>query len=150
MVVQFPELSIASYTKNPLSAIDPEGLVCVWNLHLLERPEFVFHAQVRTFTAVDLIQTEQCIVTTVRCPLRHVLAFPSESYNRWHLFWPNPTLGYTFPLTTGPQNTSFSIRSYTSRVLSRSPWHSKRAQSSLGFIRWDSVCLGFRHAGETF
>lgn len=26
---------------------EPEGIVAVWNLHLLERPEFVFHAQVR-------------------------------------------------------------------------------------------------------
>lgn len=27
---------------------EPDGIVAVWNLHLLERPEFVFHSQVRT------------------------------------------------------------------------------------------------------
>lgn len=26
---------------------EPDGIACVWNLHLKERPEFVFHAQVR-------------------------------------------------------------------------------------------------------
>lgn len=44
---QHPELSVASYSRNELSD-SPDGLVLVWNMHLSDRPEFVFHAQVRT------------------------------------------------------------------------------------------------------
>ncbi|KAF8199142.1 cytoplasmic dynein intermediate chain [Pholiota molesta] len=32
-----------SYNKNPAALNEPDGIVAVWNLHLLERPEFVFH-----------------------------------------------------------------------------------------------------------
>jgi dynein intermediate chain len=42
---KFPELVLAAYTKNPSAPHDPDGLVQVWNLHLHDRPEFVFHAQ---------------------------------------------------------------------------------------------------------
>ncbi|RAL61541.1 hypothetical protein DID88_009580 [Monilinia fructigena] len=34
-----------AYTKNPSAPHDPDGLVQVWNMHLHDRPEFVFHAQ---------------------------------------------------------------------------------------------------------
>ena len=44
--VQYPELSVAAYNKNPQMLNEPDGVVAVWNLHLLERPEFVFHSQV--------------------------------------------------------------------------------------------------------
>ena len=44
--LQYPELSCASYNKNPAALNEPDGIVAVWNLHLLERPEFVFHSQV--------------------------------------------------------------------------------------------------------
>ncbi|KAL4063150.1 WD40-repeat-containing domain protein [Scleroderma citrinum] len=42
---KYPELSVASYNKNPAALNEPDGIVAVWNLHLLERPEFVFHSQ---------------------------------------------------------------------------------------------------------
>ncbi|BGP17583.1 hypothetical protein JCM10213v2_005616 [Rhodosporidiobolus nylandii] len=42
---KFPELFVASYNKNPMAVNEPDGIAAVWNLHLLERPEFVFHAQ---------------------------------------------------------------------------------------------------------
>ncbi|KAI9761921.1 MAG: hypothetical protein M4579_000704 [Chaenotheca gracillima] len=42
---KFPELVLASYTKNPTAPHDPDGLVQVWNLHLHDRAEYVFHAQ---------------------------------------------------------------------------------------------------------
>jgi hypothetical protein len=45
---QYPELSVASYNKNAAAVNEPDGIVAVWNLHLLERPEFVFHSQVCT------------------------------------------------------------------------------------------------------
>jgi dynein intermediate chain len=41
---KFPELLLAGYTKNPSAPHDPDGLVQVWNMHLHDRPEFVFHA----------------------------------------------------------------------------------------------------------
>lgn len=50
-----PELCVAAYSKSLTPAgigvsIDdsnaPDGLACVWNTHLLSRPEFVFHAPV--------------------------------------------------------------------------------------------------------
>ena len=46
MILQYPELSVASYNKNPAALNEPDGIVAVWNLHLLERPEFIFHSQV--------------------------------------------------------------------------------------------------------
>ncbi|KAF8223518.1 WD40 repeat-like protein [Tricholoma matsutake] len=42
---KYPELNVASYNKNPAALNEPDGIVAVWNLHLLERPEFVFHSQ---------------------------------------------------------------------------------------------------------
>jgi dynein intermediate chain len=42
---KFPELLLAAYTKNPSAPHEPDGLVQVWNMHLHDRPEFVFHAQ---------------------------------------------------------------------------------------------------------
>lgn len=48
---KFSELLLASYTKNPTAPHDPDGIVQVWNLHLHDRPEFVFHAQSDILTA---------------------------------------------------------------------------------------------------
>ncbi|EOR04762.1 Cytoplasmic dynein 1 intermediate chain 1 [Wallemia ichthyophaga EXF-994] len=41
----FSELSLAAYNKNSASFNDPNGIVAVWNMHLLDRPEFVLHSQ---------------------------------------------------------------------------------------------------------
>lgn len=41
-----PELVVASYSRPDFSGGEsPDGLVLVWNIHLLDRPEFVFQAQ---------------------------------------------------------------------------------------------------------
>ncbi|ORY62261.1 WD40-repeat-containing domain protein [Pseudomassariella vexata] len=48
---KFPELLLASYTKNPSAPHDPDGIVQVWNSHLQDRPEFIFHAQSDILTA---------------------------------------------------------------------------------------------------
>ncbi|KAI5817098.1 WD40-repeat-containing domain protein [Pyronema omphalodes] len=48
---KFPELVLASYTKNPSAPHDPDGLVQVWNMHLHDRAEYVFHAQSDVLTA---------------------------------------------------------------------------------------------------
>ncbi|KAK5657113.1 hypothetical protein OQA88_3641 [Cercophora sp. LCS_1] len=48
---KFSELLLASYTKNPTAPHDPDGIVQIWNLHLHDRPEYVFHAQSDILTA---------------------------------------------------------------------------------------------------
>ncbi|PVI03696.1 WD40 repeat-like protein [Periconia macrospinosa] len=48
---KFPELLLASYTKNPSAPHDPDGLIQVWNLHMHDRPEYIFHAQSDILTA---------------------------------------------------------------------------------------------------
>ncbi|KAL8896190.1 MAG: hypothetical protein Q9207_007828 [Kuettlingeria erythrocarpa] len=48
---RFPELLLASYTKNPSAPADPAGLLQVWNLHLHSRPEYTFHAASDLLTA---------------------------------------------------------------------------------------------------
>ncbi|CAO1631507.1 unnamed protein product [Sympodiomycopsis kandeliae] len=41
-----PELVVASYSRSDRVGTDlPDGLVLVWNIHLLDRPEFIFQAQ---------------------------------------------------------------------------------------------------------
>ncbi|KAJ3576461.1 hypothetical protein NP233_g419 [Leucocoprinus birnbaumii] len=42
---KYPELSVGAYNKNSAALNEPDGIVAVWNLHLLERPEFIFHSQ---------------------------------------------------------------------------------------------------------
>ncbi|KAJ5312310.1 hypothetical protein PENANT_c011G00790 [Penicillium antarcticum] len=48
---KFPELLLASYTKNPSAPHEPDGLVQVWNQHLQSRPEYVFHSTSDILTA---------------------------------------------------------------------------------------------------
>ncbi|SNX87035.1 related to Dynein intermediate chain 1, cytosolic [Melanopsichium pennsylvanicum] len=40
-----PELVVVAYNRNDQDEDSADGLVAVWNMHLGERPEFVFHAQ---------------------------------------------------------------------------------------------------------
>ncbi|KAJ3326999.1 hypothetical protein HDU76_012439 [Blyttiomyces sp. JEL0837] len=42
---KYPELILAAYNKNNMAVNEPDGLVLIWNLHLPDRPEFVFHSQ---------------------------------------------------------------------------------------------------------
>lgn len=48
---KFPELVLASYTKNPTAPHDPDGIVQMWNHHLHGHAERVFHAQSDILTA---------------------------------------------------------------------------------------------------
>jgi dynein intermediate chain len=48
---KYKELLLASYTKNPSAPHEPDGIVQVWNMHLQDRPELVFHAQSDILTA---------------------------------------------------------------------------------------------------
>ncbi|CAG8573851.1 31907_t:CDS:10 [Racocetra persica] len=47
-----PELCVASYNKNPYNMNDPDGVVLIWNLRLIQRPEFVFHSQSDVLTTM--------------------------------------------------------------------------------------------------
>ncbi|SPO30657.1 related to Dynein intermediate chain 1, cytosolic [Ustilago trichophora] len=42
---KYPELCVVAYNRNDQDEDAPDGLVAVWNMHLGERPEFIFHAQ---------------------------------------------------------------------------------------------------------
>ncbi|CDS01898.1 hypothetical protein [Sporisorium scitamineum] len=42
---KYPELCVVAYNRNNQDGDAPDGLVAVWNMHLGDRPEFVFHAQ---------------------------------------------------------------------------------------------------------
>ena len=42
---KYPELCVVAYNRNGQDQDAPDGVVAVWNMHLGDRPEFVFHAQ---------------------------------------------------------------------------------------------------------
>lgn len=69
---KFPELCVAAYNKNAMSLSDPDGIACVWNLHLVDRPEFVFHSQVRMHKPLRAIQANASVSspTSFRSPSR--------------------------------------------------------------------------------
>ncbi|KAI0243583.1 hypothetical protein L0F63_004351 [Massospora cicadina] len=48
---KFPELLLAAYNRSAFSTKEADGVVCVWNLHLSERPEFVLQASSDVLTA---------------------------------------------------------------------------------------------------
>ncbi|CAG8196613.1 unnamed protein product [Penicillium salamii] len=48
---KFPELLLASYTKNTSAPHEPDGLVQIWNQHLQSRPEYIFHSTSDILTA---------------------------------------------------------------------------------------------------
>ncbi|KAJ5265989.1 hypothetical protein N7524_007007 [Penicillium chrysogenum] len=51
IALSFPELLLASYTKNTSAPHEPDGLVQIWNQHLQTRPEYVFHSTSDILTA---------------------------------------------------------------------------------------------------
>ncbi|KAK9389114.1 WD40-repeat-containing domain protein [Lipomyces mesembrius] len=42
---KYSELFLAAYSKNSQSIRDPLGIIQVWNTHLHDRPEYIFHSQ---------------------------------------------------------------------------------------------------------
>jgi hypothetical protein len=92
--IQYPELSVASYNKNPAALNEPDGIVAVWNLHMLERPEFVFHSQVgREYIYFVVIISPT--ISIVRRALRNILPIPFKPRLWRDLLWSNLALGYT-------------------------------------------------------
>lgn len=111
---QYPELSCASYNKNPAALNEPDGIVAVWNLHLLERPEFVFHSQVRCWGTVVNIQHH--LYATVRRIIRGVLTVPFQLDLRGDVFWANITLGYALKASTGVEDAALCCWTHPSCI----------------------------------
>ncbi|WVO16714.1 hypothetical protein L204_104395 [Cryptococcus depauperatus] len=112
---KFPELSVAAYNKNPAAVNDPDGIVAVWNLHLTERPEFVFYSP-------------SDILSVAFSPYHPTLIF-GGSYSGQVLLWdtrakhlpvlktPLSATGHTYPIYSmkmiGTQNANSLITSST-------------------------------------
>jgi hypothetical protein len=125
--VQYPELSCASYNKNPAALNEPDGIVAVWNMHLLERPEFVFHSQVCPYPLTKTLLRLYCM-GAVRCALGHVLALPLKLDLWWHVLGPNPFVGYTFKTPSGAQDAAVRGRTHTPSVWDADGGHAERTQ----------------------
>ncbi|RXK41479.1 dynein intermediate chain, cytosolic [Tremella mesenterica] len=112
---KFPELVAASYNKSPSALNDPDGIVAVWNLHLLERPEFIFHSP-------------SDVLSVTFSPFHPTLIF-GGSYSGQILLWdtrakhlpvlktPLSASGHTYPIYSmkmvGTQNANNLITSST-------------------------------------
>ncbi|KAI6024009.1 hypothetical protein BKA83DRAFT_4125408 [Pisolithus microcarpus] len=60
--LKYPELSVTSYNKNPAALTEPDGIIAIWNLHLLEWPKFIFHSQLwQAKSPVKPLMTAQTI-----------------------------------------------------------------------------------------
>jgi dynein intermediate chain len=52
---RFPELLLGSYNKNSSNINESDGLVLIWNVHMVDRPEFVLHSQVFVIDKSDVL-----------------------------------------------------------------------------------------------
>jgi dynein intermediate chain len=110
---------VASYNKNLAAPNDPDGIVAVWNLHLLERPEFVFHSPVsdlptpaRPMFLSSLVASD--LRAPVRRPLRDFLPLPPDPDFRRVLLRPSPPLGHIYAMKmVGTQNANNLISTST-------------------------------------
>ena len=113
---------------------EPDGIVAVWNLHLLERPEFVFHSQVRehfSYVSEDHILTglvQSDVLSVIFSPFHSNLVF-GGTYSGQILLWdtrskhlpvlrtPLSAAGHTHPVyamqMAGTQNAHNLITSST-------------------------------------
>lgn len=128
---------------------EPDGIACIWNLHLLERPEFVFHAQVR-FNLASSRPTLSRILFAVGRPFRLLLSLPPQPPHRRDLLGSNPPMGHPFT-TPQPrtQVTSLCNRSHPPRLLSLDDRDSKRSQPHLRFNGRNRLRVDSRPPSET-
>ncbi|TPX32838.1 hypothetical protein SmJEL517_g04142 [Synchytrium microbalum] len=144
---KFPELLLGSYNKNTSSPNDPDGLVLVWNLHLAERPEFIFHAQSDVTSAIfsefhqNLIvggtSTGQIVLWDTRSKSIPVLKTPLSSSGHAH-----PVYGMSM---VGTQNAHNLISASTDgmEILELiHPSHPKTPEVSV-------TCMGFTHTDSS-
>jgi len=149
---QFPELFVAAYNRNPMAIKEPDGIVAVWNLHLLERPEFVFHAQVSsrpsylTLSAVLMFDHPLVVGRTISM----LLTVSPKPDHRRNLLWSNPPLGHSISFSKSyPQNSSLRFWSHPSRLLSTNGRYSERSLTHFRLYRRNRLRLDSRHVGTT-
>lgn len=123
---QFPELVAASYNKNASSHSDPDGLVAIWNMHLLGRPEFVLHSP------VGYPSLGKCSRGEVRCAVFDVLAFSSHNDLRWHLFRTSTRMGYTGEAVASTEESVVGKWAYLPNIQHEDRWHTERQHSHDG------------------
>lgn len=119
---------MASYNKNPAALNEPDGIVAVWNLHMLERPEFVFHSQVRGCRHSEGSPMAHHHIHPVRCSVRNIFALPLEPCIRWYLLWPNPLVGYPLETFTRSEDATECSWAYTPRIRYANGRDTERAQ----------------------
>ena len=133
---------------------DPDGLVAIWNLHLLDRPEFLFHSQVRCAPSgchspcrprIDTNLTSSAIA--VGRPVPVVLPLPPKPHLRRHIRRSDPSVGHPGKTTSGRQNPTSRWWTHISSILDeggrnaeRSPYHDK-------WDGWNRVQLATRGHG---
>lgn len=131
---------------------EPDGVVCVWNLHSPNAPEFVLHAQVRSRSRERFVLSYHQLISlpsTVRCPLCCILSIPPQYYYRRNVFWTNSVMGHAISKSqSDATNTTVSGRTHTSDLCSDCRWVAKRSQYCVGFDGWYSLRMDRRYVGE--
>ncbi|TPX60827.1 hypothetical protein PhCBS80983_g01515 [Powellomyces hirtus] len=89
-----PELLLASYSKNQATVTEADGSVLIWNLHLRERPEYIFQSQsdvtVATFSdfhpnfVIGGTYSGQIVIWDMRAKSRPVLQSPLSAAGHTH------------------------------------------------------------------
>lgn len=143
---KFPELCVAAYNKNPMSMSDPDGIACVWNLHLVDRPEFVFHSQV-SFASKICLKIAHCQRRpSVGCPICGLLALPSQPPYRRYICRPDPSLGHAIQIVASIEVASECLRAHSPRVFALAGWDAERAQPHIRLNGRDDLFMDARYA----
>lgn len=150
-VPQFPELAVASYNKNLAAPNDPDGIVAVWNLHLLERPEFVFHSPVSDLpTSIQPMVPSRLVasdmIAPVRRPLRDVLPVPPDPDIRRVLFRPSPPLGHSRQTPSRAQNPVVCRRPHLPHLRDEDGGHAECQQPHLDEYGRPGLFMAGRYA----
>ena len=131
---------MSSYNKNPSAANDPDGIVAVWNLHLLERPEFIFHSPVGAVIVYSYF--------LVRRSFGHLLALPSDT-DFWRLvLGPGSLVGHSSQASTCFEDPTVRSGPHVPDIRHEDGRHAECEQSSLQQYRWISMQLVSGHVGS--
>ncbi|KAJ3148765.1 hypothetical protein HDU89_004615 [Geranomyces variabilis] len=89
-----PELLLAAYSKNQASVTEADGVILIWNLHLRERPEYIFQSQsdvtVAAFSdfhpnlVIGGTYSGQIVIWDMRAKNRPVLQSPLSAAGHTH------------------------------------------------------------------
>ncbi|KAJ3385287.1 hypothetical protein HDU92_003125 [Lobulomyces angularis] len=108
---KYQELLLSSYNKNPMATNDPDGVVLIWNQHLTDRPEFIFHAQSDVMAACFSEFHPNYIIGGTFSG--QILIWDTRAKNRLPDFKSTLTGGHTNPVfslqTLGTQNSNHLV-----------------------------------------